>query len=483
MTMKKLLPVWFLPVLLLLSHMSLAQDKWDLRRCVEYAITNNISVKQSDVQARIAALTLQQSKLNQIPTLNFNGASGYSAGRNQDPTTFALTTTGYAFNQYTLQSGVNFFNFNSLKNTTEANRWALNAANSTTEKLRNDVSLNVANAYLQFLLSVEQSKTAELKLKQSQTQLEITRKRVAAGSLPELNAAELESQVAQDSSTYVTALSNIQQNVLNLKAYMSIDASTRFELDTPPVDKIPIESFSELQPEIVYSMALHNQPQQRVDEFQIKSAQKYVAATHGAMLPTFSLFGSLGTSYTNQTIQVTGVTTTPPSGQPVGKVTVGGADYNVYSTIPGAYYNYDKPSYFKQLDQNFRQQVGIQVNVPILSGGSLKINHQKSKENLRNYQLQQQLDNLTLKQNIYQAYNLAVAALQKFESNKITVAATQRSYDYAQKRYSIGMLNTIDLLTNQNNYFNAQINLLYSQFDYVFKMKVLEFYKGLGIKL
>src|SRR5258708_192303 len=108
MTMKKLLPVWFLPVLLLLSHMSRAQDKWDLRRCVEYAITNNISVKQSDVQARIAALTLQQSKLNQIPTLNFNGAAGYSAGRNQDPTTFALTTTGYVFNQYTLQSGVNF---------------------------------------------------------------------------------------------------------------------------------------------------------------------------------------------------------------------------------------------------------------------------------------------------------------------------------------------------------------------------------------
>jgi outer membrane protein len=76
-----------------------------------------------------------------------------------------------------------------------------------------------------------------------------------------------------------------------------------------------------------------------------------------------------------------------------------------------------------------------------------------------------------------------VAALQKFEANKKTVEATQRSFDYAQKRYKVGMLNTIDLLTNQNNYYKAKIDLLYSQFDYVFKMKVLEFYKGLGIKL
>ena len=93
------------------------------------------------------------------------------------------------------------------------------------------------------------------------------------------------------------------------------------------------------------------------------------------------------------------------------------------------------------------------------------------------------MDNLTLKQNIYQAYELAVAALQKFESNQKTLEATQRSFEYAQKRYNVGLLNTIDLLTNQNNYFKAKIDLLSSQFDYVFKMKVLEFYKGMGIKL
>ena len=480
--MKKGLLLLLLPVLCLTGY---AQDKWDLRRCVEYAIANNISVKQSDVQARLAALTLEQSKLAQLPTLGLNGSAGYSAGRNQDPTTYALITQGYVSNQYTLQAGINFFNFGSLRYNAQGNKYALDAANAGTDKLRNDVSLNVANAYLQFLLSYQTEKTAELQMNQSQQQLEITRKQVSAGTLPELNAAELESQVAQDSSAYVTAISNVQQMVLNLKAYMSIDAAAPFALDTPSVDKIPIETLAELQPEMVYSMALANQPQQKADAFQLQAAHKYVAANKSAMYPTFSLFGALGTSYTNQSVNINGYTLTPPplNSPPVGTVKIGTTSYDVFSTAPSVNYIYDKPDYFNQLNQNFRQQAGLQVNVPILNGGTLKINYRRAQANLRNYELQQQLDNLTLKQNIYQAYNLAVAALQKFEANKKTVAATGRSYDYAQKRYKVGILNTIDLLTNQNNYYKAKIDLLYSQFDYVFKMKVVEFYKGLGIKL
>jgi outer membrane protein len=477
--MKKGLLLLLLPVLGLKGY---AQDKWDLRRCVEYAIANNISVKQSDVQARLAALTLEQSKLAQLPTLALNGSAGYSAGRNQDPTTYALITQGYLSNQYTLQAGINFFNFSSLRRNAQGNKYALDAANAGTDKLRNDVSLNVANAYLQFLLSYQTEKTAELQMTQSQTQLEITRKQVSAGTLPELNAAELESQVAQDSSAFVTAISNVTQAVLSLKAYMSIDAAAPFALDTPSVDKIPIESLAELQPEMVYSLALANQPQQKADAFQLLAGHKFVDANKAAMYPTFSMFGALGTSYLDKPApNITKVITTPPP--QIGTVAVGANNYDVYSVLPGQIGIFDKPDYFSQLNQNFRQQIGLQVNVPILSGGTLKINYKRSKANLRNYELQQQLDNLTLKQNIYQAYNLAVAALQKFEANKKTVDATQRSYDYAQKRYKVGMLNTIDLLTNQNNYYKAKIDLLYSQFDYVFKMKVVEFYKGLGIKL
>src|SRR5271156_5917805 len=124
-----------------------AQDKWDLKRCVEYAVNNNISVKQIDIQARLAELTFKQYQLSQIPTLGFGGNIGYSSGKSQDPATFALITTGLWSNQYFVQSNINFFNFNGLRNNIEGAKYAYQAADAATEKLKNDISLNVANAY------------------------------------------------------------------------------------------------------------------------------------------------------------------------------------------------------------------------------------------------------------------------------------------------------------------------------------------------
>jgi outer membrane protein len=217
-----------------------------------------------------------------------------------------------------------------------------------------------------------------------------------------------------------------------------------------------------------------------MDALQIQAANQTVRATKGAMFPVVSLFGQLGSNYYN----TPGQAAVPYNSiiDTVGHVVGSGTpvinpltQYKIIDT--------KAPPYFTQINNYFAQAVGLSVSIPILNNGVLKTNYAKSKLNLRNQELQRDQDNLTLKQNIYQAYTLAIAALQKFEANKITVAATGKSYDFAQKRYNVGMLNTIDLLTNQNNYFNAKVNLLSSQFDYVFKMKVLEFYKGMGIKL
>ncbi len=457
-----------------------AQDKWDLKRCVEYAVSNNISIKQADVQARLAELTFKQYQLSQIPTLAFGGNLGYSSGQSQDPVNFTLITSGLWSNQYFIQSGVNIFNFNSLRNNIQGSKLAMQAADAATDKLKNDVSLNVANAYLQALLAVQTANAAQLQLRLSQSQLDITRKQVNAGTLPELNAAEIEAQVAQDSSTFVTAKSNSIQAVLTLKGYMSLDAAVAFDIATPPIEQIPIENIADLQPEVVYVLALQNQPLQKEDALNIIASEKYVASNKAAMLPTLSLFGQFYTTFTNQSFTYSKqapVTLSQFSG------IVKNTGDSVFLSYPYQGINSTKTPYFTQLNQNFRQSVGISLNIPILNGGTLRTNYRRAQLNLRNYQLQQQSDNLTLKQNIYQAYALAIAAMQKFESQKITLEATKKSFDFAQKRYNVGLLNTIDLLTNQNNYFKAKLDLLSDQFDFVFKMKVLEFYKGMGIKL
>ena len=471
-----LLPLSFL----FLLH-GYAQEKWDLKRCVDYAVANNISVKQADIQARLAQLTLGQSKLAQIPTVSFTTSGGLNSGNSLNQTSYTINTETYLFNSFSLQSSVTLFNGLYLRNVIAANRASWQAALASTDKTKNDITLNVANAYLQVLLAMEQTEASHLQLQLSQNQLELTRKQVRAGTLPELNAAELESQVAQDSATYITSQGTVTQNVLQLKAYMDLDASVPFEVYAPPVEDIPIEQLADLQPESVYSLALANQPLQKMDALQIQAAQRNVRATKGAMWPVVSVFGNANTNYVRLGNPV-------PSAYALSIVKTGnvqGSNAAVYDSVlsPSAYSNGPPTPYFKQLNQYFAQQAGLSVNIPILNQGIYRTNYAKSKLNLRNQELQRDQDNLTLKNNIYQAYTQAITALHKFEANKITVTATEKSYDFAQKRYAIGMSNTIDLLTNQNNFFNARINLLSSQFDYVFKMKVLEYYKGLGIKL
>jgi outer membrane protein len=479
--MKRLLLLTLTLPILLPPLAGRCQEKWDLRRCVEYALANNISVKQADVQARLARLTLEQSQWNQVPTLGLGTQFGVKSGNTQNPNTYTLSTQTYALNNYQLQSSVTAFNFLSLRNAVEASRYSWQAALASSDKTKNDISLNVANAYLQVLLTIEQTEAAQLQLRLSQNQLEITRKQVAAGTLPELNAAELESQVAQDSATYINSKGNIQLNLLNLKAYMGLAASVPFDVFTPPVEDIPIENIADLQPESVYALALMNQPLQRMDSLNILSQRKTVASARGAMYPTLSVVGQLGASWISNFPEPDFSKAPLLSTDTLYNLRQVGAN-SVFVEDNATLMTKQKP-YFSQLHQTFNQFIGVSLNIPILNNGTLRINYQRSKLNLRNQELQRDQDNLTLKQNIYQAYTAAMTALEKFQANKITVAATQKSFEFAQKRYNVGMLNTIDLLTNQNNFFNARINLLSSQFDYVFKMKVLEYYKGLGIKL
>src|SRR5690606_2499164 len=195
------------------------------------------------------------------------------------------------------QTNVEIFNWFSKKNTILANEWAVQAAKAATDKMKDDVSLTVANSYLQILLAIEQKKIAEVQVQQSLSQLDIVAKQVDAGALPELNALELEAQLANDSANLISAIGNVEQTKFVLKAYMNLDAAADFEIAEPPVDQIPLEPIGELQPQDVYALALLNQPLQKANEFNLKAAERNSMAARGALYPSISAFGSLGTNY------------------------------------------------------------------------------------------------------------------------------------------------------------------------------------------
>lgn len=465
---------------LLIQKTTLAQEKWNLKTIVEYAMSNNIGAKQSEVQARLTALTYNQSKLSLYPNANFSGNTSLNSGSNQDPTTFSRITQTYLSAGMQLQSSVDIFNFYSKRNTIAANEWELKAAVANVGKIKNDIALSAANAYLQVLLSMEQEKITLVQVAQTTEQLNITRKQVNAGALPELNAVQLEAQLALDSVNYISAKGGVTQSILNLKSFMNIDAAAPFEIETPPVESIPVEPIADLQPDYVYNLAMTNQPLQMVNDYRLKAAEKNIAAARGSMYPSLSAFGSLGSGFNNQARQITSST---PVNLPLGSVSVNGTPYNVFPLEPFTKYTYGKRSFSGQLTDNFRQSIGLNVSVPIFNSGSLRTSYERSKLNMNSLELQKQQDDQKLKQDIYQAYNAAMIALEKFNASAKSVSSSEQTYTFANKRFGVGMLSTFDLITSQNNMLRAKLEYTINQFDYVFKMKVLEFYKGQGLKL
>ncbi len=468
-----------------------AQEKWGLRKCVEYAWQNNITIKQQEVQTAVTRLSEKQVKQSAYPNANFSSNTGLQFGRSVDPTTNQFTTTQLLFQGFNLNADVMIYNWNRTKNALIAAKIDTKAAEANIEKTKNDIALSVATSFLQALLNKEQIGIAEIQFEQTKSQLTDTRKRVSAGALPELNASELEAQLARDSTSIINAKATADISALQLKALLNLDAAAPFELDVPEVDKMPVESIADLQPDYVFTLAIKNQPTQKVNQLRLQSYQTNVKVAKAALYPSISAFVGLGTNFANPFKKVTGFNFVGynPVNPSSSVVNVGGTNYFVQD----ARYNITQGKksfgelwngYGGQLSDNFRQNFGVALSVPIFSnGGQSRRAYEVSKLNVKSGELVIQQADLQLKQDIYQAYTNAVAALQRYNASVSTVNASQKTFDFAKKRYDVGLLGTFELITNQNNLNKALNDKLIADFEYVFRMKVLEFYKGLGLKL
>jgi outer membrane protein len=238
----------FVFLFLLTGILLSGQEKWSLLKCYDYAIANNISIKQYQLNEKSSELVYEQNKKAQLPSLSFSGNVAYRLGRSENPTTGVYQDNNFISNGYSVQSGVTLFNWFSRHNTTEAAKLSAEADKAMTQKIKDDIALNIAAAYLQILLAKEQANLAKVQVQTSREQLNNTRKKVDAGLLPELSAAELEAQLARDSSLYVTAESGIFQYILQMKSILNLDAATPFEVETPPIDKIPVLPLADMMP-------------------------------------------------------------------------------------------------------------------------------------------------------------------------------------------------------------------------------------------
>ncbi len=423
--------------------------QWDLKTCVEYAIQHNISVQQAEVSVRLAKIQAQLAGSNQLPTMNGSTGMGMRFGRSIDPTTNGFSSTQFLYNNFGVNGGVQLFNAGRLSNATSAANYSWIASESDKLAIANDVSLNVATYYLQILSAIEQVEIAKIQIQQTKEQLAATGKRVEVGLLPELNLLELETQLANDSSSYITAISNVQQSKLSMIALLNLDASKPFEVVAQPVDQIKVQNFADLQPDYVFNVATQNMPNVIAANLRVKAAEKNSLAAKAGFYPSLSFGYNLTSNFSNQSKNW-------------------GTVWNGWNT---------------QVSNNFGQNVGLQMNIPIFNGNQSKLNYQQSKLNLNNVKLQADNTQLKLKQDIYSAYTNAIVSFNKLNAAQKALNSAEKTYQFATKRYDLGLLGTIELLNNQNNYLKAKVNFKTAQYEYVFRIKLLEFYKGEALSL
>jgi outer membrane protein len=467
-----------------------SQEKWDLRRCIEYAWDYSISVKQADIQARIADLAYKQNKLSQYPNVSFTNSTGTNFGRAVDPTSNLFISSTLLFQQYNMNVSGLIYNWGNLRNTILSAEYGSLAARKDVERLKNDIGLTVATTFLQVLLAKEQVRIAQNQMDITRSRIRDTRLRVDAGQLPELNALELEAQYARDSSAYISSVTIAEQNLLTLKATLNVDAFEPFDIEEPPVSRIPVEKIENLTPEKVYTVALQTQPQQQVNELRIKSLQYNLKAAKASFYPSVNWFGGIGTNFANPNTKLDGFVFLGyrDNGGFSPIVSIGGNTYPVQEPIIGVLQSKKTigemwNGWNTQIGDNFRQNIGVQLSVPLFNGGVARTNYRRIRYDIENAEWIKKQSEQKLKNDIYQAYQSALNAGIRFEASKKTEALSARAFELTQKRYDAGLLQTIEWITSQNNLFRARIQLLADQFDYVFRMKVLEFYKGLGLNL
>ncbi len=453
---------------------------WTLQDAISFALKNNISIRQNVINERLAHLTLQQSRYAQIPSLNLNPSYGISNGRSVDPTTNQFVTSSYSFVSAGASSNVLLFGWFQQRNTIAKNKLSWDASKADLDQLKNDVSLNVATAYLRVLMAREQIKVNEKQVNLSKEQLKQTRQFADAGRLPELNVAQLEAQLASDSSGLISAIADYTASILDIKAIMNMDFEAPFE---PIIPDVPMEdriSLNTLSPDYIYHEALRNIPSIRSSDLKLKSAQKNYDATKAGLWPQLSLGGQLGSNWTSTYKQLDGynINGTIATGT---FVNVGGNSYDVMQ--PNVQPNFITPGFFKQMDNNLRQTVSATLNIPIFNGWQTQFQTRQAQLNIYTQELNKYQTDLKLKQDVYKAHNDVVNAIQKYYAAKRSQEAAQRAFSFAQKRYELGLTNTIDYLTTQINLYKAEASFLNSKYDLIFKLKVIDYYLGKQLQL
>lgn len=462
----------------------IAQDEWSLEKCILHALDNSLNIKQTQLNVEQAELTKRGSQLSRLPSINANTNGGFNFGRTINPTTNTFVNVNQFGQSYSLSGSIPLYTGGEINNTIKQSDFDLQAAEADEQEMINNISLNVATAYLNILFAEEQLENAISRKKQTEDQLEQTEKLIEAGTRPYSDRLDIVAQLARDEQSIVTQENSVEQTYLNLKNLLVLEPDFELKIEHPEIN-VPTSGELETMNFVdIYNQALNTQPQIKAGEMRTRSAELGVNIAKSNTLPTISLSGGLSTNFSDQGIDFNNPQTqTITVPQTLDNAVVGGVPTSVVFDNTFDRTTFPDADYFTQLNNNFGQNIGFNVSIPIYNNHRNKIAVQRAKLNIINTQISNDQIKQQLKTDVQLALSNAKAAKKTYEVSLKSVEALEDAYNNAEKRFQLGAINTFEYTSSKNQLDLARVDLIVAKYDFVFKLKVVDFYTGKQLSL
>jgi outer membrane protein len=466
-----------LSIILLLSLFlnGYSQKLWTLEECIVYATQNNLQLKQAENNVRTARENLVMNKGALLPTINGTSSLNYNLGRTIDPFTNQYSNNHITSNNYSLNGSLTVFNGLQVQNAIKQTQASYQAGKLEVQRLTNEISLNVASAYLQILLNEEIFNNSQHQIEITNEQIKRTTQLSEAGKISASLLFDLQAQLASEEAQRISAENQTQVSYLVLTQFMNMDLTLEFRIMKP--ESITVSESALPSQEEIYNSALASQPEVKESEYN-KQALRYAwSVQKGRVSPRLSLNSSMSTLYSSSNKVVTG--STLAGSRIVGYTqTTGDAVLTpVFSAISST------KTFGHQIQDNINKFVGVTLNVPILNGLQVRTSIKRAEITYENADLDAQITKQNIRKSVQRAYLDATLSLKQYNATMKAMEAQQQAFSNAEKRLGAGMITPFEYNQNKTKFTVSQSDLLRSKYDYLFKTKILDFYRGVPLKL
>ncbi|HEY5464222.1 MAG TPA: TolC family protein [Hanamia sp.] len=415
-------------------------QKWSLQDCFDYAQKNNIQLQTLEKDVDINYQSLLQAKAARLPNLTASTSQNFTNSKNANPVVGGFQTESNFASNYGASSSMILYQGGYLKNNIQMQQLNIESANLNVQQALNNITIQITQAYLNILLSKENIIALQNVSQTSQAQYNNGKVLFDAGSIAKTELVQLEATLASDNYNLVTAQNQLRQNTLTLKQILELPTSFNFQVPDSVAIAIPSEA-TDLQ--TAQDSALQNRPEVKNSEIALQQSDLQLKQFYAATRPTISAGASLATGYSDGT----GI------------------------------------KYYNQLNNNFYQQIGVTMDIPIFNNRTNKTNIEKSKIEIDQSKLALKSTKLVLSQEVEQAYISFLNAKAQYDAAQVQFSANEENYRIANEQLKLGALNTVDFLVQKNLYIQAQQALIQSKYNVILNHGIYEFYLGEPITL